>query len=197
MRIVAGTHRGRPLKAPEGSDTRPTIDRVREALFSSLYSLRGGFEGATVLDAYAGSGALGFEALSRGADSAVFCERDRRAAKVVRDNASSLGFGNDRVKVIEIDSLAPSQARFGSAAFDLVFLDPPYAYDSTDVLGAVRALCGTSISEDAIIVYEHAIKSADDIARASEANGFEVASQKKYGKTGVTILRPSTERSQA
>ena len=197
MRIVAGTHRGRPLQAPEGSDTRPTIDRVREALFSSLYSLRGGFEGATVLDAYAGSGALGFEALSRGADSAVFCERDRRAAKVVRENASSLGFGVDRAKVLEIDSLTPSQARFGSAAFDLVFLDPPYAYDSTDVLDAVRALCGKAISEDAIIVYEHAIKSADDIARASEANGFEVASQKKYGKTGVTILRPSTERSQA
>ena len=83
MRIVAGRMRGKTIEAPTGDGTRPTTDRVREALFSSLYSLRGGFDGAVVLDAFAGSGALGLEALSRGARSCTFVERDRSARKVL------------------------------------------------------------------------------------------------------------------
>ena len=93
MRIVAGAFRGRSVQAPAGEGTRPTTDRVREALFSSLYSLRGGFEGAVVLDAFAGSGALGIEALSRGAAQAVFYENDAKAAAVLKRNLASLGLG--------------------------------------------------------------------------------------------------------
>ena len=91
MRIIAGEHRGRVLKAPKGDGTRPTTDRVRESLMSMLASARGGFEGAVVLDAFAGSGALALEALSRGADRACLVERDGAAAKVVEANARLLG----------------------------------------------------------------------------------------------------------
>ena len=179
MRIVAGTLRGRPIEAPKGEGTRPTIDRVREALFSSLYSLRGGFDGAIVLDAFAGSGALGIEALSRGARQAVFYENDKAAASIVKRNLASLGL---EAPVVQRDILAaPPTAQ--NPPFDLVFLDPPYAYDPERVLEMVRALGGSPI-----VVYEHDLKRADETARAAEACGFTVHASKKYGKTGITIL---------
>ena len=181
MRIVAGTLRGRSIDAPTGEGTRPTTDRVREALFSSLYSLRGGFEGAVVLDAFAGSGALGIEALSRGAASAVFYERDAKAAAVLKRNLSACGID---APVIQRDVLALPPVAQGPR-FDLVFLDPPYAFDAAQVLEMTKSL-GLG---DAIIVYEHDIKAKEDVAEAAEAAGFEVAASKKYGKTGITILR--------
>ena len=92
MRIIAGVHRGRAIQAPKGTGTRPTVDRVRESLMSAINSARGGFEGASVLDAFAGSGALGLEALSRGAVSAVFCERDGNAFRTLCANCRSLGY---------------------------------------------------------------------------------------------------------
>jgi len=189
MRIVAGTLRGRPIEAPGGEGTRPTTDRVREALFSSLYSLRGGFEGAIVLDAFAGSGALGIEALSRGAQSAVFYERDAKAASVVRANVKACGLGASQASVVQRDIMKTPPA--GQAApFDLVFLDPPYAYDPTEVLAMVRALDDARVlAGDAIIVYEHAIKAKDEVAKAAGQAGFETVANKKYGKTGVTTLR--------
>ena len=181
MRIVAGTLRGRAIDAPTGEGTRPTIDRVREALFSSLYSLRGGFEGAVVLDAFAGSGALGIEALSRGAESAVFYESDAKAAAVLKRNLAACGID---ARVVQRDVLAaPPTGR--DPGFDLVFLDPPYAYDASRVLEMTKSL----ELDDAIIVYEHDIKAKDAVAAAAESLGFEVAASRKYGKTGVTILK--------
>ncbi|MBE6472023.1 MAG: 16S rRNA (guanine(966)-N(2))-methyltransferase RsmD [Coriobacteriaceae bacterium] len=189
MRIVAGTHRGRVVDAPDGSDTRPTTDRVREALFSTLFSIRGGFDGAVVLDAFAGSGALGFEALSRGAACAVFYEKSRSAANVVRKNAKSLGFSADQAHVVEADAMAHMRKPPAGAGFDLVFLDPPYSYDCGEVLGSVFAWPEGTIADGAIIVYEHALKDGDAVASACEKLGIEVLKAKKYGKTSVAILQ--------
>ena len=187
MRIVAGSLRGRSIDAPPGEDTRPTIDRVREALFSSLYSMRGGFEGAVVLDAFAGSGALGIEALSRGAERAVFFERSDKAAAVLKRNIASCKLDASRATVLRRDVLTqpPSAAQ---GPFDLVFLDPPYAYDAAKVLALLSSMRQTgALAPDAIAVYEHALKSADEVAAAFAAGGFEAGKVKKYGKTGVTI----------
>ena len=188
MRIVAGELKGRAIDAPDGTDTRPTTDRVRVALFSSLFSLRGGFEGAVVLDAFAGSGALGIEALSRGASRAVFYELDPKAAKVLSRNVSACKLGQDRAAVIRRDVLKtpPTSAE---GPFDLLFLDPPYALHAQKVVEFLeRVKAGGGLSPDAIVVYEHALKSADEVASAFEDAGIEAIARKKYGKTGVTMV---------
>ena len=144
MRVVAGEFKGRRLHAPRGAATRPTADRVREALFSML----GDVAGARVLDLYAGSGALGIEALSRGAGSAVFVERDRRALAALRGNLEAVG--------VEADVRSLDALRFvarGEGTFDLVFCDPPY-----DVAPRVAAPLAEGLpamlDEDARIVTE-------------------------------------------
>jgi 16S rRNA (guanine966-N2)-methyltransferase len=125
MRIIAGQWRGRKLVAPVGLDTRPTADRTRETLFSMLVSRLGSFEGLRVADLYAGSGALAFEALSRGAASAVLVEHDRAALKAFETNAASLG------AAAQIAVRAMSAKRLPrETGFDLVFADPPYEQDS-------------------------------------------------------------------
>lgn len=187
MRIVAGSLKGRTINAPEGEGTRPTTDRVREALFSSLYSLRGGFEGAVVLDAFSGSGALGIEALSRGAELAVFYENDAKAVRVLRKNLEGCKLDSKVARIVQRDVLKATPTAPGRP-FDLVFLDPPYAYDSAAVLGMVSQMRDAgSIADDAIIVYEHALKSADDVTGSFEAFGIILQSVKKYGKTGIAI----------
>ena len=121
MRIIAGQFRGRPLQAPPGSATRPTADRVREALFSMLTSRLGSFDDLRVADLFAGSGALGFEALSRGAAAVTFVETDAKAQAAIKANAAKLGVG-DRVRVLGGSALALSR----SEPFDLILADPPY-----------------------------------------------------------------------
>lgn len=123
MRIIAGRWRGRPISAPAGAATRPTSDRAREGLFSMLASRIGAFEGLAVADLFAGSGALGLEALSRGAASCLFVDRDRAAIEAIRRNASALGAG-DRA---EWRQQAADHAHPPARPCDLVFLDPPYA----------------------------------------------------------------------
>ncbi len=188
MRIVAGSLRGKAIDAPSGSNTRPTTDRVREALFSSLFSQRGGFEGAIVLDAFAGSGALGLEALSRGAQSCTFYERDAKACGVLRRNVKSCALSSQQALVVQRDVML-SPPRPGHAPFDLVFLDPPYAYEPEGILGMVATLHAEgTVSDDALIVYEHALASKDELLAAASHNGFSARTHKKYGKTGVSIL---------
>ena len=189
MRIVAGEFRGRVIEAPNGEGTRPTTDRVREALFSSLYSLRGGFEGAVVLDAFAGSGALGIEALSRGARCAVLCERDQKALQVCERNVRALGIDAQRALCVRRDVLQSPPVGL-SEPFDLVFLDPPYACGPDDVAGLVaRMKDSASLAAEAIVVYEHAHTARKEAAAAVEAVGFQVVASKKYGKTGITLWR--------
>ena len=125
MRIIAGEWRGRPLRAPPGEATRPTADRVRETLFSMLFSRLGSFEGLRVADLFAGSGALGLEALSRGAAFACFVEHDAKAAAAIRANVAAFGAG-ERVLVLGGSALALPR----SEPFDLIFADPPYTAGS-------------------------------------------------------------------
>ena len=120
MRIIAGKWRGRTIEAPPGLDTRPTADRARETLFSMLASRIGTFEGLRVADLFAGSGALGLEALSRGAISATFVETDPKASAVIRRNAEKLG---GSAQVLTVSAIALPQAE----PFDLIFADPPYS----------------------------------------------------------------------
>lgn len=189
MRIVAGEFRGRTISAPDGEATRPTSDRVREALFSSLYSQLGGFEGAVVLDAFAGSGALGLEALSRGAARAVFFERDERAAAVLKKNVRACGLDDSRAKVVRRDVMGVSPDMAGGP-FDLVLLDPPYRDDPSAVLEMTsRLIEGGSVSADALVVYEHATASREAVGEAAARLGYDVLTCKKYGKTMVTMVR--------
>ena len=120
MRIIAGQWRGRVLKAPPGASTRPTGDRTREALFSMLVSRLGSFEGLSVVDIFAGSGALGLEAMSRGATSCTFIDQDREAVKAIRANIEMLA-ANAEVLPIAVSAIAPSRR-----AYDLLMFDPPY-----------------------------------------------------------------------
>ncbi|RDB61787.1 16S rRNA (guanine(966)-N(2))-methyltransferase RsmD [Gordonibacter sp. 28C] len=190
MRIIAGEFKGRTVKAPKGEGTRPTTDRVRESLMSAVNSARGGFDGAVVLDAFAGSGALGLEALSRGAASACFYERDGAAARVADGNAKALGLDGRRARVQRADVLKdpPVHAR---PPFDLVFLDPPYALAAAEVLGMVARLADAgALAQDALAVYEHGSAACAAADEAAAACGLALASRKKYGDTVVDLLRP-------
>lgn len=182
MRIVAGTLKGRAISAPDGLDTRPTTDRVREALFSSLYSLLGGFDGLVVLDAFAGSGALGIEALSRGAARAVFYEHDAKAAATLKRNLEACGLGSNKAQVVRRD-VFKAEGAGSSASFDLAFFDPPYAYDPATVLALAAKL-----GKGTVVVYEHALDSRKKVEEAAQAADLEILTSKKYGKTGITIL---------
>lgn len=135
MRIIAGAWRGRPIEAPPGQGTRPTADRVRETLFSMLTSRLGTFEFLRIADLFAGSGALGFEALSRGASHATFVENDRAAVAVIRRNAETLGAA---IHVSAGSALALPK----SDPFDLIFADPPYADGSGSAVVASVAKSG-------------------------------------------------------
>jgi 16S rRNA (guanine966-N2)-methyltransferase len=147
MRVIAGTLRGRRLQAPPGRDTRPTSDRVREALFSIL----GPLDGESVLDLFAGSGALGIEALSRGAGSALFCDLAPPAVRAVRRNLQALGLEANVVCGDARRVLRDARAR--AATYDLVFLDPPYrqaeqwAADLSALVPPVLAPGGRAVSE--------------------------------------------------
>lgn len=188
MRIIAGEHRGRRLKAPSGQGTRPTVDRVRESLMSALVSARGGLDGAVVLDAFAGSGALGLEAMSRGAASACFFDLSREANAVVRDNVQMLGYDMRRARVRCADVLK-SPPVLARPPFDVVFLDPPYDFAPDAVLALIPTLAAAgALADDALVTYEHG-KSADAAVDAAiETHGLGLRSRRVYGKTVVDIL---------
>lgn len=169
MRIVAGELRGRSIVAPPGTRTRPTTDRVREAVFNSLGSL-GVIDGALVVDLYAGSGALGFEALSRGAEHCTFVERDRAALSAIEDNRATLGV-RPRTRVVNGDPM--TMARNIDA--DLAFVDPPYDFGAWDqLLDALAPGTGFVVAEAA--------------APIAAPDGWDDVRAKRYGRTWVTFL---------
>lgn len=191
MRIIAGEYGGRRLEAPKGQGTRPTTDRVRESLMSAIHSARGGFEGARVLDAFAGSGALALEALSRGAASAVLCERDREAASVIERNLRTLGLSREQARLVRGDVLKRPPAAPGDP-FDLVFLDPPYATSPADVFALIARLDEAgSLASDAVVSYEH--DGADDgtVATLAAEAGWAIASHRRFGDTAIDLLERS------
>jgi 16S rRNA (guanine966-N2)-methyltransferase len=173
MRIVAGTAGGRNLVTPEGDDVRPTKDRVREAIFNSLHS-HGHVEGCRFLDLFAGSGALGLEALSRGAADCTFIDHDRRSIAVVTENVDQLGFG-DRAVVRQADGMAVAGTM---TPHDVALLDPPYSFDAwPELLAAVPA---------EVVVIE-SDRSIDPGA------GWEILKEKRYAGSFVVIARRSAE----
>ena len=183
MRIIGGTLGGRRLRAPSGSATRPTSDRVREAIASAL-SARAVIEGARVLDLYAGSGALGLEMLSRGAAHALFVERDPRAARIVRENAGELGV-QDRVEVLadDLTRARTQEAVTARGPFSLVLADPPYRDAQAAVAALVALTERGALAPDACLLLEHGAKGAPDLPKS-----FEVLTKYRYGDTAVLLF---------
>ena len=186
MRIVAGEFRGRRLVAPKGEATRPTTDRVREALFSALTSLLGpALGGGPTLDAFAGSGALGLEALSRGVASVTFVDTDRNALAALNTNIATLG-AQPRTLVVAGDSrLLAARGRVPGGPFALLLLDPPYRLDAGEVARLVSELTAHALLEDgATVVYEHATG-----ALPQWPAGVSEVVRKRYGSTEVDVAR--------
>lgn len=182
MRVIAGTHKGRILRAPKGLTTRPTADRVREALFSRLVSL-GAIEGVAVLDAFAGAGTLGIEAVSRGAACATFVENEKAALVALRGNLDSLKI-TDATQVVAADMFAlAGRGHLPGAPFALLFLDPPYRIDKSEVRGLIESLVESgALMAEAIVVWEH---SADEPALWPEM--VSELGSKRYGDTAVSL----------
>lgn len=190
MRIVGGVWRGRTLVAPRGRTTRPTSDRVREALFDVLTARMGpSLRGAMVLDLYAGTGALGLEALSRGAGRAVLVERDDAALRALAANAAALG-AQDATAIVAGDVAGAALDRaLAQGPFALLLLDPPYRIDASDVVSAL-ARCEDALSAEALVAWEHA---ASDRVRMPA--GWELSRTYRYGDTAVSILHRAQEGS--
>lgn len=184
MRIVAGQHKGRPITAPKGRNTRPTSDRAREALFNVLAhsSWAPSLEGARVIDLFAGSGALGFEALSRGAAFCLFVETDHSARGAIRANVEAMGlYGITRLHRRSATDLGDKPAGVGPP-FTLAFLDPPYGKGL--VLPALNTLViGEWLSAEAIAIVE---TSADEGFEAPP--GWEVLDDRTSGAARITCL---------
>jgi 16S rRNA (guanine966-N2)-methyltransferase len=174
VRVIAGAYKGRRLQTPPGLDVRPTSDRVREALFSILGDR---VDGSRVLDLFAGSGALAIEALSRGADSAVLVESDRRAVAAIRANLDAIGDAGARVE--PVDALA--WLRRARGEYDLVFLDPPYS-SARDLGGRLSQALPAVLSKDAHIVSE-------SDKRDPLILDFPLEDERTYGHTRVAIHR--------
>ena len=179
MRVVAGRLGGRQLRAPRGRETRPTSDRVREALFAML----GPVDDLRVLDLFAGSGALAIEALSRGAATATLVERDPRAVAVIRGNLAALDLGPERARVVHAPArVALRDASAAGEAYDLVLLDPPYR--DAAVLGRElsRGLLAV-LAPDARVV-------AESDRRAPLELGLPLVRERRYGDTLIRIHAP-------
>ena len=175
MRIIAGEHKGTRIFAPPGRDTRPTSDRVRENVFNIVAPW---VEDARVLDLYAGSGAMGLEALSRGAAAAVFVEADPEAVRAIERNLDKL-----RLRAATVVRLGATAALTQEAAagrkYDLVLVDPPYAMTDFDALGRYLP---TILADDGVLVLETAARTEPELP------GLEVRTTRRYGSTRITVF---------
>jgi 16S rRNA (guanine966-N2)-methyltransferase len=176
-RIIGGSAGGRRISTPRGVNTRPTSDRVREALFSAIESWCGSLSGLRFLDLYAGSGAIGLEAWSRGAGVVTLVESDRRTAAMIAANAHDLGF--TRAQVV-IGSVATTLTRPPSAPYDVAFLDPPYAQGDADVVSDLAALRDQGwLVPGAMVVVERGSRGPEP----DWPDGYTGSREKKYGET--------------
>ena len=182
MRIIAGLARGRTFDAPPGRDTRPTLDRVRENVFNILQMK---VRGAQVLDLFSGSGAMAFEAISRGADGAVLVDCDRTAHMVECKNAEKLHM-REQCSIMHCDwQMAVRQLAAANKRFAVVFLDPPYAmHDMVPVMEALRPV----LLDEAVILLEHDVKTFP-----MTPDGFDLYDSRKYGAAGVSFFRLRTD----
>ena len=180
MRVITGTARGHKLLTPEGLDTRPTTDKVKEAVCSALQF---DFPGAKVLDLFAGSGQMGIEALSRGASGAVFIDADPRALACIKQNVKACGFA-ERSAVLRSDAVSYLQRT--TERFDIAFLDPPYRHD---ILPQILPLLAEKMQKNGIIVCEH----EPECKLSERILYFDLQKQKKYGKIIISIYRNLSE----
>jgi 16S rRNA (guanine966-N2)-methyltransferase len=157
-RVIAGEAGGRRLAVPSGSTTRPTSDRAREGLFASLLSELGTFDGKRVLDLYAGSGAIGLEALSRGAERVLLVESDARAATVIKANVAAVALPGATVAVDRVERLLSRPSAL-TGGYDVVVADPPYALDEAAVTRVLTLLEGGWLADGALVVIERATRS--------------------------------------
>ncbi len=177
MRIIAGEWRGRPLQAPAGQGTRPTADRTRETLFSMLASRIGSFAGLRIADLYAGSGALGLEALSRGAAHATFVENERAALAAIRANILAFQAGERaEVRPLSAATLPPSQP------FDLIFADPPYAPGSGTLVVEAVLQAGWLAAGGWLAIETEAREPVD-------AGAWEIDADRRVGRARLTLIR--------
>lgn len=178
MRVIAGSAKGHSLKVPK-EVSRPTTDRVRESVFGILSAV---IAGAKVLDLYAGSGALGIEALSRGADSCTFVEQNRGAARVIGENLKRTGLQNGRVVQCEVRAFLKGVR----GDYDLIFADPPYPDGLTDAARDFVAIGGWDdlLSEDGFLILER-----EAIGDLPNPAGLELVQQKDYGRSRIAIFR--------
>jgi 16S rRNA (guanine966-N2)-methyltransferase len=178
MRIIAGQWRGRRIIAPSGRDTRPTSDRAREGLFSMLQSRLGTFEGLRAADLFAGTGALGLEALSRGAAHCLFVDSDPKAVAAIRRNAEQLG-ASERSEIREqrIEHAAPPRR-----PFDLMFLDPPYGGGLAE-MALARIMTGEWLAAGGLISVE------SDKPELQVPAGLDVETDRRFGKAHLLLLR--------
>ncbi len=176
-RIIGGAAGGRRLATPRGDSTRPTSDRVREALFSAIEAWCGSLHGLRFLDLYAGSGAVGLEAWSRGAGVVTLVEQDRRTAALIRSNAQALGFAKADVRAATV---AGTLARQPAAPYDIAFLDPPYPLADEAVAADLAALVGHGwLVPDGMVVVERSSRSPEP----QWPDGLVDARSKRYGET--------------
>lgn len=176
-RIIGGSAGGRRISVPSGQHTRPTTDRVREALFSSIEAWCGSLHELRFLDLYAGSGAIGLEAWSRGAGVVTLVESDRRTARLIGDNARSLGFGQADVVA---GSVAVTLGRAPSAPYDVAFLDPPYPLEEEQLAADLRRLDEHAwLAPGAMVVVERSSRSPEP----TWPDGIERDRSKRYGET--------------
>ena len=174
-RVIAGAARGRRLQVPPGDGTRPTSDRAREALFGTLESLLGAWAGRRVLDLYAGSGAVGLEALSRGAAHALLVEADARAARTLAANVATLGLAGAEVRRGRVERVAAHG--LPGPAYDVVFADPPYDL-TDDELRTVVADLRPAVADAAVVVVERATRGGAWTWPA----GYESVRSRRYGE---------------
>ena len=175
-RVIAGSAKGRRLAVPPGNGTRPTSDRAREGLFSSLMSELGGLGGLRVLDLYAGSGAVGLEALSRGAAGVLLVESDARAAAVVKANIGAVALPGAAVAAGRVERLLSRPPDGGR--YDVVFADPPYAVTGAAVTAVLTQLGGGWLADGALVVVERATRSGP----VDWPPGFSAGKSRRYGE---------------
>lgn len=182
MRIISGIRRGHKLLEFEGDDVRPTTDRVKESIFNII---QGYVPDAICLDMFGGSGALSFEAISRGAKKAVIIEKDKRSVDIIKKNATSLKF-LDSCEIVNgscLDYVGQTKEKF-----DIIFLDPPYNKNFIETV-LLEIIKNDVLNEDGIIMLE-----SDDIDFHGEFDGLEIYRQKRYGRTYITIYKQLSDK---
>lgn len=176
-RVIAGAAGGRRLAVPPGRGTRPTSDKAREAMFSTLEALRGTLHGARMLDLFGGSGAVGLEALSRGAEHVLLVEADAQAARVIRENVREIGLPGALVKAARAEKVIAGPAP--ETPYDLVFLDPPYAVTDEELREMLTTLsAGGWLAQDVLVTVERSTRGGE----FGWPGGFEGLRSRRYGE---------------